>query len=465
MRVIIFGGSGLIGRALAENLLADKHDVIILSRNPRKVKAMPIGAKIVAWDGETAKGWGELVEGAHAIVNLAGASIAGENPFKMRWTKERKSAILQSRINAGRAITEAIKSAQHKPDILIQASAVGFYGPLGDENVDEKTPGGFDFLADVCEQWETSTKDIEALGVRRAVIRTGLVFSSKGGVFPLLGLPFKFFIGGTLGNGKQYLSWIHINDVVTAIRFLIESGKSHGVYNLSAPHPITNRIFGKTLGSVMRRPSYFPVPALAMKLALGEASTLALDGQRVLPKRLEDAGFSFEFPNLEGALADLLRRNLRFTHRFRVNASLEAASDFHRNTEVLKQLTPLPILVQFHKVEPVGEGSSADFTLWLGPFPIPWSAKHYDFDPPRGFKDIQLKGPFTFWDHHHAFIQIDDQTTEVVDDITAQLGRHFYYGLVSRFMWLTLPILFSYRAWQTRRLVEKYSHEIIDELN
>ena len=465
MSVIISGGSGLIGSALAENLLADKHEVIILSRNPQKANTLPKGVKIVAWDGESANGWGELVEGADAIVNLAGASIAGENPLKMRWTAKRKSAILRSRINAGKAISEAIKSAQSKPVLLIQASAVGFYGPLDDEYVDEITPVGDDFLADVCKEWEASTKEVEALGVRRAVIRTGLVFSTKGGVFPLLLLPFKFFVGGTLGKGNQYLSWIHVNDVVAAIRFLIDEGKTQGVYNLAAPNPVTNNVFGKTLGRVIKKPSSLSLPAMAMKLALGEASTLVLDGQRVIPKRLLDAGFSFEYPNLDGALSDLLRRDLRFMHRFQVNASIKAVSDFHRNAEVLKKLTPLPILVQFRKAELVSEGSRVDFTLWFGPFPVPWSAKHYDFDPPRGFKDIQLKGPFAFWDHRHTFVQIDDQTTEVVDDITAQLGRHPYYGLVSRFMWLTLPILFSFRAWQTRRLVEKYSHEIVDELD
>lgn len=465
MRIIISGGSGLIGSALAEKLLVDGHSVIILSRNPKAAKNVPDGAEIVAWDGETASGWGGLVEGADAIINLAGASIAGENPLKMRWTAKRKSAIRQSRINAGKAITEAIKASQHKPAVLIQASAVGFYGPMGDENVDEKTPVGDDFLADVCKQWEASTKEVEALGVRRAVIRTGLVFSKKGGVFPLLVLPFRYFLGGALGNGRQYLSWIHINDVAAAIRFLIDRGSTQGVYDLTAPHPITNSRFGKTLGSIMKRPSLLPLPALVMKLALGEASTLVLDGQRVLPNRLLDAGFSFEYPDLDRALTDLLRRDLRFEHRFQIHASIEAVSDFHKDPKVLKQLTPPPIVVRFHEVEPVSEGSRAEFTLWFGPFPVPWCAKHYDFDPPQGFKDNQLKGPFAYWDHRHAFIQVDDRTTEVVDDIKARIGSHPYYGLVSRFMWLTLPILFTFRAWQTKRLIEKYSHEIVEKLD
>lgn len=455
MRILIAGGSGLIGSALAESLLRDGHEVIILSRNPQKVKTKPIGAQFVAWDGITAQGWGELVDGADAIVNLAGASIAGENPLKMRWTAKRKDAILQSRINAGKAIVEAIQASQNKPEVLVQSSAVGFYGPLRDEYVDEKNPKGDDFLSNVTQQWEDSTKAVEAAGVRRVVIRTGLVFSKDSGIFPLLALPFRLFVGGKLGSGNQYLSWIHIKDIVAAICFLIENKKTQGVYNLSAPNPVTNKRFAKTMGKVMRRPSFLPVPAFAMKLALGEVSTLALDGQRVIPNRLTDAGFSFEFPALEDALNELIHGDMRFLHSFSVNASIEAVSDFHRDTRVLKQLTPLPIIVQFKNVEQMQEGSMADFNLWFGPFPAPWSARHYDFDPPRGFKDVQLKGPFAYWDHQHTFVQIDDHTTDVIDDIQARHGRHPYYGLISRFMWLTLPILFTFRAWQTRRLVSK----------
>jgi uncharacterized protein (TIGR01777 family) len=456
MRVLISGGSGMIGRALTESLTADGHEVIILSRKPEKVQGFPQNVKIIAWDGVTGEGWSEWVEGADAIVNLAGSSIAGENPLKMRWTSKRKSLILRSRLNAGRAISEAITNAQRKPGVLIQSSAIGAYGPGGNDRLTEDSPEGDDFLADVCRQWEASTRDVEDLGVRRVVIRTGLVFNSKKGIFPLLKLPFTFFVGGPLGDGKQYMSWISTHDVVAAIRFLIDSDRASGVYNLTAPHPVTNNEFSKTLGRIMKRPSAIRMPAWVMQLALGEVSTLALDSQQVLPERLMEEGFTFELPTLEIALTDLLTRNLHFTHSFQVEATLPSVADFHRDTKVLKQLTPPPIFVQFKdEVESMNEGTRVDFVLWFGPFPVHWSAKHYAFDPPNGFRDNQVKGPFDFWDHRHSFIPIDDRTTAVIDDIEARYGRSPYHAFVSRFMWLTLPILFSFRSWQTRRLLQQ----------
>jgi NAD dependent epimerase/dehydratase family enzyme len=278
MRIIIPGGSGLIGQALTKDFLKDRNEVIILSRSPEKTKEIPAEVKIVHWDGHSLGDWANIFKGADAVINLAGASIAGENLLKMRWTESRKRAIVESRLNAGAAVDEAIQAVNDRPKVLVQSSAIGFYGPLGNE---------------------------PELGVRRIVLRTGLVFSRDGGIFPLLKLPFSLFMGGPLGSGKQVISWIHIDDMVSAIRFLIENQQTQGIYNLTAPNPVTNKEFSLALGAAMKRPSFVPVPGFAMKLTLGEVSTLALDGQRVIPRRLLEAGYGFKYKRLGDALTQL----------------------------------------------------------------------------------------------------------------------------------------------------------------
>lgn len=308
MRIIVTGGSGFIGRALTESLAGDGHEVLILSRSPEKVAGLPANARTVGWDGRSSAGWGELADGADAIVNLAGENLKGSGLLPKRWTARRKQLIRQSRVDAGRAVVEAVKRAARKPKLLVQASAVGYYGPRGDEPVTEETPNGSDFLAGVCRDWESSTTEVESLGVRRIVLRTGLPLSLKGGSFPSLLLPFRLFAGNTFGSGKQFYSWIHFDDCIAAVRSLITDANAAGVYNLSAPNPVTNREFAKTLGRVMRRPSFFPIPRFALEIALGEVSTVVLDGQRALPARLQRSGFEFRFPTLEPALKDLLDR-------------------------------------------------------------------------------------------------------------------------------------------------------------
>lgn len=307
MHIIITGGSGLIGTALTKTLTANKHRVSILSRNPEWVVGLPAGATAVRWDGQTAAGWGDLVNSADAIVNLAGESIAGESPLSMRWTAERKERILHSRLSAGKAIVEAVTAASKKPQVLIQASAVGFYGPRADEQITEEASAGSDFLANVCKQWEASTKAVEHLNVRRAIIRIGVVLSPKGGALPLQVLPFKFFAGGPLGSGRQYYPWIHLNDVIGGIAYLIEDANASGIYNLCAPDPVTNKQLAGVIGKVLSRPAFVTAPAFAFKLAFGEASTILLDGQRVIPKRLLDAGFKFQFSDIQAALSELLK--------------------------------------------------------------------------------------------------------------------------------------------------------------
>lgn len=300
MRIIVAGGSGFVGTALTKSLLEEGHQVWILTRNPNTAR-LAEGTRGIGWDSRTTTGWGELVSQVDAIVNLAGESL-GSGP----WTGARKNRILSSRVEAGKAISAAIRQANPRPKVLIQASAVGFYGPHDDEPVTEESAPGHGFLAEVCRAWEASSLPVEELGIRRVVIRTGVVLSKDEGALPRIMLPYRLFAGGSMGNGRQGFPWIHPADEVTGIRFLLENEKAHGVFNLSAPEPLSNADFGRILAKVMRRPYWLPVPAFAMRLLLGEMSTLMLEGQYVLPKRLQELGFHFRFETAETALRDLL---------------------------------------------------------------------------------------------------------------------------------------------------------------
>lgn len=301
MRVIITGGTGLIGWALAASLTADGHEVIVLSRNPQGATGLPAGVRIVRWDAASRQGWEDWAEGAGAIVNLA-----GENLAEGRWTGARKAEISGSRVRAGQAVTQAIRNARQKPGVLIQASAVGYYGPHRAEVVDEQTPPGNDFQARVCLDWETSTASIEQLGVRRAVIRSGVVLSRKGGALPRLLRPFFFYAGGPLGSGRQWFPWIHIADEVGAIRFLIDRPDARGAFNLSAPNPVTYAELAQLIGRTLHRPALLPAPGFALRLVLGEMATAVLDGQREQPSALLRLGYNFRYPTLAPALEDLL---------------------------------------------------------------------------------------------------------------------------------------------------------------
>jgi uncharacterized protein (TIGR01777 family) len=307
-KVLIAGGSGLIGRELTSVLVNNGYEVAILSRNPEAVTGIATGVKLVRWNGITPKGWDAELENTAAIVNLTGENLAGSSFFPARWTDERKRRIIQSRVDAGKAIAEAIKESSHKPAVLIQASSIGFYGISLDKSFTEEDKSGTDFLAEICREWEASSASIDALGVRRVVIRTGVVLTTKGGALPRLLLPYRLFLGGPMGTGRQILSWLHIADEVNAIRFLIENDDVKGIINLTSPNPVTNNEFGKMIGKVMRKPHFIPVPGFVLKIVFGEVSTVVLDGQRVLPKRLLDSGYIFKYTMLEDALRDLLSK-------------------------------------------------------------------------------------------------------------------------------------------------------------
>jgi uncharacterized protein len=299
MRVVVAGGTGFIGSRLWESLLAKGHDVVLLTRDASRSRDhIHPKVQVVSW----AKGaaWESWVDGAGGIVNLAGESIA------QRWTKKAKERIVASRLEATERLCAAIEKAVLKPSVLVNASAVGIYGHRGDEILSEDSPPGSDFLATTCVAWEAAARRAEPLGVRVALIRTGVVLAREGGALAKMLPPFRAFVGGPIGGGGQFLSWIHRDDLVALYVFALEDPRVAGPLNGTAPYPVTMKNFAATLGRALHRPSFLPVPAPAIRLLLGEMSTVVLDGQRALPKKAEATGFPFRFPEIDAALRDVV---------------------------------------------------------------------------------------------------------------------------------------------------------------
>lgn len=298
MRIVIAGGTGFLGLPLAASLARDEHDLVLLTRGA----ASPSGRgepRSIAWNPNGDSGpWASAVDGAGAVINLAGESIAGK-----RWSAPQKQRILDSRVLATRSLVAAITKSAAPPPLLISGSAVGYYGLLGDEVVTEESPAGSDFLAGVCAQWEAEAMRAASDRTRVVCIRTGLVLERDGGALPPMLPPFKFGVGGPVGSGRQYWPWIHRHDWIALVRWAIETSTVSGPINATAPHPVTNADFARALGHAMHRPAFMPAPAFALRLILGEmADSLVLSGQRALPAKAQSLGFGFKFARVHDAL-------------------------------------------------------------------------------------------------------------------------------------------------------------------
>jgi uncharacterized protein (TIGR01777 family) len=296
MKVLITGGTGFIGSALARELKSSGHNVIITTRKEA--------------DSEDKLTWNlpdlippDIISDIDAVINLAGEPIAPE-----RWTKERKKRIMSSRVETTRALAESMKNADPKPKVLISASAVGYYGPHEDEIINEESPPASDFLAEVCRAWEAEALKAEELGIRVVPIRIGGVLESDGGALKQMVTPFKFLLGGPIGSGRQWFSWIHRDDLVGIIKFALEDDSVTGPVNGTAPEPVRNREFAAALGKALNRPSSFAVPAFAVKMTLGELGEVLLTGQRVIPEKILKAGYHFKYPEINEALKAIFRK-------------------------------------------------------------------------------------------------------------------------------------------------------------
>jgi uncharacterized protein (TIGR01777 family) len=302
MKLVLAGATGFIGRHLVDELLPAKNEVTVLSRHlDRARKVFGNRVDVQQWDAVSVGEWASALDGADAVINLAGESIGAG-----RWTAKRKTRIIDSRVNATRALVSAMERASRRPGTLINASAVGYYGPMEDRDVTEDAPPGQDFLAETVQRWEAEALKAESFGVRVVCARFGVVLGRDGGALPRMLLPFQLFVGGHLGSGRQPFAWVHIADATGALRFSLENSAVRGPINVVGTQIVTMKEFCKTLGRVVGRPSWAPVPAFVLRLALGEMADMLLTGQRVVPKRLLDAGYPFRFPTLEEALRDLV---------------------------------------------------------------------------------------------------------------------------------------------------------------
>ena len=299
MKLVISGATGFIGSELVSRLTGQNHTLTLLSRKP---SAHPRAANIqwMVWDSGLPGSWQTALDGADGVINLAGEPIAAK-----RWSAARKQALRSSRIDTTRALVSAIAKANQKPRFLINASAVGFYGPHGDETLTEESPPGHDFLAQLCVAWEAEANKAKEHGLRVALVRTGIVLGKGKGALAKMVPPFKFFVGGRLGSGKQWFPWIHLDDEVGLIKFLIDNEKADGPFNATAPNPVTTDEFCKALGKVLNRPSWAPVPASLLSLMLGEMAEMLLTGQRALPAAALKLGYQFKYQNVFDALASL----------------------------------------------------------------------------------------------------------------------------------------------------------------
>jgi uncharacterized protein (TIGR01777 family) len=462
MRVLITGATGFIGRALVPVLRGEGHQLIALVRSVERARSL-LGAEVEAVAfGAGTPALREALERSDAVVNLAGEPILGG-----RWTEARRRVLVESRVHLTRQLVGAIAEARPRPHTLISASAVGYYGDRGSEVLDESSPGGADFLAQLCKDWEAAARLAEDSGVRVMTLRTGVVLGRDGGALRQMLPPFRLGVGGPVGSGRQYIPWIHLHDLVRAIATALNDDRYEGPVNGAAPEQPTSREFARALGRALHRPAALPVPALALKVLFGEAAGVLLGSQRVEPRRLGDLGFTYRFPMLDQAVADIVRtgdaeissvrpsaelhapveenylRKRRPTHELRtrtlLNTPIDEAFAFFSQAENLGLITPAAMCFEIQGGAPaISNGTTIEYRLRVGPMPIRWRTRIAQWEPPHCFIDLQASGPYRCWYHKHTFSAQGSRT--VMED-------HVYYaaplGALGRFAnrWFIVPRL------------------------
>ncbi|PIR00080.1 MAG: TIGR01777 family protein [Nitrospinae bacterium CG11_big_fil_rev_8_21_14_0_20_45_15] len=445
MKVMVTGATGFVGRELIKKLNQKGHEILVLTRNPDTARLkIPVHCTIRAWNPEKESLPVGLLKGVDAIINLAGEGIADG-----RWSVSRKRKIIESRVLAVRRLVEAMAGTDDRPKVFVSASAIGFYGDRGDEFLDETSAKGEGFLSDVCQDWENEILKAKELGVRTVACRIGMVLGHDGGALAKMLVPFKLGVGGNIASGTQWMSWIHVSDLVNVMIHSIENSAMNGIYNAVNPNWVRNETFTKTLGKILKRPTLLPIPQPVLKLALGELSELLLASQRVKANKLTDTGFQFQYPQLAVALKEVCDHKYHEIELEQwVPQSIEKTFEFFKEAKNLEKLTPefLKFKVLKQSTKSLEEGTKINYRLSLHGIPIHWQSEIIGWEPNHKFSDVQVKGPYGYWHHTHEFEKKNGGTL-IKDRILYQAPFGIAGDLLAgSFIRKDLEAIFNYRC-------------------
>jgi uncharacterized protein (TIGR01777 family) len=407
MKILVTGATGFVGKSLLPLLSEQGHEIVVLTRDIRSAGVrLPVACRTVQWNPEGGPPPLEALQKVQAVIHLAGESVAGG-----RWTEQRKQNIRRSRILSTKHLVDAIHSLDEKPEVFVSASAIGIYGDRGEELLTAASSAGDGFLAEVCGQWEAEL--FRAQGVRTVALRTGIVLGPDGGAMKMMLPAFRMGLGGPLGSGRQWMSWVHVRDLARLFLHAVETPSLKGPINAVAPHPVRNNEFTGTLGRILKRPAFFRVPGLAIRMALGDMSEILLSGQKVASDQTVQSGFKFLYPQLKTALklvCDTPGHEL-LTEQW-VAKSVGEIFNFFSDAKNLEILTPPWLNFKILKVstERMQEGTRLDYRLQLHGIPFYWQSLITDWRAGVRFSDRQTRGPYAFWHHTHEFIEKDGGT-------------------------------------------------------
>jgi len=409
VKVLLTGGTGLIGSALVRHLVHLGHCVNVLTRHPTQaIEKLPHGCRVQFWSPNDSQSQFEIEEGTQAVIHLAGESLIGG-----RWTSAFKNKIGTSRILSTRRLVDAIGRMKTPPKVFICAGAIGIYGNRQEEELNESSSPGEDFLAGICKDWEAEAARARTFGLRWVSLRIGLVLDFEASVMERMLPAFRLGLGARLGTGKQWMSWIHRKDLINIFQLALQKDDLNGPVNAVAPEPVSNETFSKTLGSVLNRPVFFRAPVWGLKLLLGESAGLLLASQKVSAQKIVDHDFNFSFPNIKLALKEICghREHVLVREQW-FDQPLETCFEFLSSIDNIERLAPPSFKFRIVKTShsKLDKGVTLDYRLQAMGLPMRWRTEITEFNPPTFFSDRQVIGPYTLWEHTHEFVEIDGGT-------------------------------------------------------